>query len=87
MEDKDLFSYANSNDVVDEGEGSFDLNAFSSKSMEQETEKPKKAVSKKKKIFRIILASFLICVIGACTVLGGILLYVSQWLTAQWKKT
>ncbi len=76
MEDKDLFSYANSNDVVDEGEGSFDLNAFSSKSMEQETEKPKKTVSKKKKIFRIILASFLICVIGACTVLGGILLYV-----------
>ena len=76
MEDKDLFSYANSNDVVDEGEGSFDLNAFSSKSMEQETEKPQKAVSKKKKIFRIILASFLICVIGACTVLGGILLYV-----------
>ncbi len=76
MEDKDLFSYANSNDVVDEGEGSFDLNAFSSKSIEQETEIPKKKVSKKKKIFRIILATFLICVIGACTVFGGLLLYV-----------
>lgn len=76
MEDKDLFSYANSNDVVDEGEGSFDLNAFSSKSIEQEAEIPKKKVSKKKKIFRIILATFLICVIGACTVFGGLLLYV-----------
>ncbi|MBO5211725.1 MAG: transglycosylase domain-containing protein [Clostridia bacterium] len=76
MEDKDLFSYANSNDVVDEGEGSFDLNAFSSKSIEQENEAPQKVISKKKKIFRAILASFLICVIGACAVLGGVLLYV-----------
>ncbi len=76
MEDKDLFSYANSNDVVDEGNDSFDLNAFSSKSVEQELEKPKKRMPKGKKIFRIILASFLVCVIGACTVLGGLLLYV-----------
>ncbi len=79
MEDKDLFSYANSNDVVDEGEASFDLNAFSSKSMEEEAEKaeqPKKKVSKAKKVFKIILVCFLVCVIGACTVLGGGLLYV-----------
>ena len=32
----DLFSYANSNDVVDEGEENFDLNAFSSKNIEEE---------------------------------------------------
>lgn len=76
MEDKDLFSYANSNDVVDEGEGTFDLNAFSSKSVEKEEEPPKKVISKKKKILRAVLAGFLICVICACTVLGGALLYV-----------
>ena len=76
MEDKDLFSYANSNDVVDEGEGSFDLNAFSSKSIEQEAEAPKKVVSKKKKVLKAILASFLICVIVACAAVGGVLLYV-----------
>ena len=77
MEDKDLFSYANSNEVVDEVEGTFDLNAFSSKSMEEEAEKaeqPKKKVSKAKKVFKIILVCFLVCVIGACTVLGGGLL-------------
>ena len=59
MEDKDLFSYANSNDVVDEGEGSFDLNAFSSKSIEQEAEAPKKVVSKKKKVLKVVLSLFL----------------------------
>ena len=64
MEDKDLFSYANSNDVVDSGESSFDLNAFSSKSVSKNNAKPpKKKVSKKVRIFRAIIASFLICVI------------------------
>lgn len=76
MEDKDLFSYANSNDVVDEGEANFDLNAFSSKSIEEEAEKPQKKASKKQKILRTVLICFLVCVIGACTVLGGGLLYV-----------
>ena len=47
MDDKDLFSYANSNDVVDEGELSFDLNAFSSKSIEEENANAtKKTLSK-----------------------------------------
>lgn len=75
MEDKDLFSYANSNDVVDEGEANFDLNAFSSKSIE-EAEKPKKEVSKKQKIIKTVLVCFLVCIIGACATLGGMLLYV-----------
>ena len=75
MEDKDLFSYANSNDVVDEGEANFDLNAFSSKSIE-EAEKPKKELSKKQKIIKTVLVCFLVCIIGACATLGGMLLYV-----------
>ena len=77
MDDKDLFSYANSNDVVDEGELSFDLNAFSSKSIEEENANAtKKTLSKKQKIWRSILICFLVCVIAVCSVAGGGLLYV-----------
>lgn len=72
----DLFSYANSNDVVDEGEENFDLNAFSSKSIEEEAKKPKKRMTRKQKIITIILASILVCIIGACLAVGGVLLYV-----------
>ncbi len=76
MEDKDLFSYANSNDVVDEGKAEFDLNAFSSKSMEEGAEKPQKSLSKKQKIWRTVLICFLVCVIGGCAAVGGLLIYV-----------
>ncbi len=77
MEDKDLFSYDNSNnDVVEEGEAEFDLNAFSSKSIEDEAQKPKKVLTKKQKILKTILVCFLVCVITACAGFGGVLLYV-----------
>ena len=69
--EKDLFSYANSNDVVDDGEASFDLNAFSSKSMEEEAQKPKKRMSRKQKIVTIILSSILVCIIGGCMALAS----------------
>ena len=48
MDDKDLFSYDNSNNIVDQGQTSFDLNSFSSKatvskdSAESDKKKPKK---------------------------------------------
>lgn len=75
--EKDLFSYANSNnDVVEEGEASFDLNAFSSKTIEEGAKKPKKRMTRKQKIITIILSSFLVCVIGACMAVGGVLLWV-----------
>jgi hypothetical protein len=74
-DDKDLFSYANSNDIVDDGESNFDLNAFSSKSLEEEANKPQKSLTKKQKVLRTILISFLVCVIIACTGVGSLLLY------------
>ncbi len=76
MEDKDLFSYANSNDVIDEGEADFDLNTFSSKSIEEEIDPPKKNFFTVKNVLKATLALILVCIIGACTVVGGILIYV-----------
>ncbi len=76
MEDKDLFSYANSNDVVDEGKSSFDLNAFSSKSVDGENDMPKKSKSKKRKILKNLMVIFLIGVITACAVFGGAVVYI-----------
>lgn len=77
MEDKDLSSYANSNnEVVEEGNDSFDLNAFSSKNIQEDADNENKKKSKKKKIITIVLASFLLCVILGCMAVGGVLLYV-----------
>jgi penicillin-binding protein 1A len=76
MDDKDLFSYANSNDVVDENKAEFDLNAFSSKNVMDESENSKKTLTKKQKILKNILVCFLVGVIVACSALGGVLLYV-----------
>ena len=37
FDDKDLFSYDNSNNIPENGEVSFDLNSFSSKTIAQKT--------------------------------------------------
>ena len=59
MEDKDLFSYDNSNNIVNDGESSFDLNSFSTKTDEEEqTAKPPK--KRKQKVWQIILTCFLV---------------------------
>ena len=60
MDDKDLFSYDNSNNVVNEGESSFDLNSFSTKAEEQIPYKPKKKKPAKQRILKIVLSCFLI---------------------------
>lgn len=44
MEDKDLFSYDNSNNIVNDGESSFDLNSFSTN--KEEPKPPKKQKTK-----------------------------------------
>lgn len=74
MEDKDLFSYDNSNnnDIVDEGESSFDLNSFSTKTEEEPPQKPKK---RKQKVWQIILTCFLVGLITCSIVVGTFLIY------------
>lgn len=77
MDDKDLFSYDNSNNIVNEGETSFDLNSFSTKASEQQPEeKAKKPKTTKQRVLKIVLTCFLIGVITASVVVGGLLLYV-----------
>ena len=34
FDDNDLFSYDNSNNIIEDGNGSFDLNSFSTKAFE-----------------------------------------------------
>lgn len=74
MEDKDLFSYDNSNNIVNDGESSFDLNSFSTKTDEEEqTAKPPK--KRKQKVWQIILTCFLVGLITCTLVVGAFLFY------------
>ena len=73
MEDKDLFSYDNSNNIVNDGESSFDLNSFSTKNEEQGPPQPPK--KRKQKVWQIILTCFLIGLITCSIVVGSFLVY------------
>ncbi|MBR6532954.1 MAG: PBP1A family penicillin-binding protein [Clostridia bacterium] len=74
MDDRDLFSYDNSNNGLDEGQASFDLNSFSTQTQqtEKETKKPKFT---KQKIIKTVLTCFLIGVITVAIVAGSFLIY------------
>lgn len=72
MEDKDLFSYDNSNNIVNDGESSFDLNSFSTKTEDQPPQKPKK---RKQKVWQIILTCFLVGIITVSIVVASFLVY------------
>lgn len=90
-DDRDIFSYDNSNNEVDEGQASFDLNSFSSipsgdteemdnkskksKKNKSNGRKPKKERNVKRFILQWVLAGFLICIITAALVVGGIFIY------------
>lgn len=74
MEDKDLFSYDNSNNIVNDGESSFDLNSFSTKS-EEEKQPPKKEKNRKQKILQIVLTCFLVGLITCSIVVASFLVY------------
>ena len=77
MDDKDLFSYDNSNNVVDHNASSFDLNSFSSKNRTVE-EKPKKSKKPKKggrRVAKAFLTLFLIGLITVSLVVGCFMFY------------
>ena len=78
-DDKDLFSYDNSGNLVEEGKTSFDLNSFSSKSTTVKEEKgkspKKKDKNKKKPIAKIFLTLFLVGVITVSLVVGCFMFY------------
>ncbi len=80
-DDKDLFSYDNSNNIIEEGKSSFDLNSFSSKSVTGKNESPseksrqKKPKKGKKRVAKIFLTLFLVGVITVSLVVGCFMFY------------
>ena len=80
VDDKDLFSYDNSGNIVEEGKTSFDLNSFSSKSntvkdTNEKVSKNKKPRKKKMGLAKVFLTLFLVGVITVSLVVGCFMFY------------
>ncbi len=85
MDDRDIFSYDNSNNEVEEGQSSFDLDSFSTQAQAEDTKdnknkkdkpkKEKKPRSGKQKVLKTVLTVFLVGVITFAIVMGSFLLY------------
>lgn len=73
----DLFSYQNSNDIVDDSASTFDLNSFSSNNGDdEETPKKEKPIkNKKQRVLKILLTVFLIGVITVSIAVGAFMFY------------
>ncbi len=75
---KDLFSYDNSANIVENGETSFDLNSFSSKAENEfkpKSKKPKSKATTKQKVLKAALTIFLIGLITVSLVVGAFMFY------------
>ena len=75
MDDRDLFSYDNSNNGVDDSQTSFDLNSFSTNVEKTTAETPTPKKPKKQKILKAVLTVFLVGVITVAIVAGSFLVY------------
>ncbi len=78
FDDNDLFSYDNSNNIVENGENSFDLNSFSTKAFEEE-QRAKKAKKRRKRgkqrFLKVLLTLFLVGLITVSLVVGCFMFY------------
>lgn len=82
---KDLFSYDNSSNIIDNSEDSFDLNSFSSKTAiktEQKNKKKKKTRTLKQKILKAVLTVFLVGLITVSLVVGAFMFYAFTMVDA-----
>lgn len=78
MDDRDIFSYDNSNNEINSESQSFDLNSFSTQpqNIESSSKKnSKKPKNTKQKVLKLILTCFLIGVITVAIVAGSFLVY------------
>lgn len=86
FEGEDLYSFDNSSNKLNDGETSFDLNSFSSRSTSNsQNPNPKKVkskASKKQKAIKIILTAFLVCLITGAMVVGAFLFYAFTMVDA-----
>lgn len=80
MDGRDLFSYDNSKKDLDESMESFDLNSFSTAKKRSSNKSRKKPKNTKQKILKWGLTCFLIGMIVAGLVLGGIIGYASWFI-------
>ena len=77
-EDNEIFSYDNSKNMNDVGGSTFDLNSFSYKTANEETERRRRAGKKKERkgtILKIILSVFLVGLITVSLVVGCFMFY------------
>ncbi len=78
FDNNDLFSYDNSNNIVDNGESSFDLNSFSTKAAVEE-QKAKSAKKRRKRgkqrFLKVLLSLFLVGLITVSLVVGCFMFY------------
>ncbi len=78
---KDLYSFDNSSNKIENGETSFDLNSFSSNTVEDiqssspKKEKSKKKRTKKQRALKVLLTVFLVGLITASLVVGAFMFY------------
>lgn len=86
FEGEDLYSFDNSSNKLNDGETSFDLNSFSSRSTSNSKDpnpkKVKSKASKKQKTLKIILTAFLVCLITGAMVVGAFLFYAFTMVDA-----
>ncbi len=76
MDDRDIFSYDNSNNELDDTKSSFDLDSFSTQTQRAVQVKPtKKPKNLKQKLLKTVLTCFLIGVITVAIVAGSFLIY------------
>ena len=86
FEGEDLYSFDNSSNKLNDGETSFDLNSFSSRSTANTSnpglKKVKSKATKKQKTIKIILTAFLVCLITGAMVVGAFLFYAFTMVDA-----
>ena len=84
FEGEDLYSFDNSSNKLNDGETSFDLNSFSSRSASNSSspKKKKSKPAKKQKTLKIILTAFLVCLITGVMVVGAFLFYAFTMVDA-----
>lgn len=86
FEGEDLYSFDNSSNKLNDGETSFDLNSFSSRSTANTSnpglKKVKSKATKKQKTIKIILTAFLVCLITGAMVIGAFLFYAFTMVDA-----
>lgn len=78
FDDRDIFSYDNSQNTIESGNDDFDLNNFSTKTAKKQEENQKKIKNRKngkQKVLKVLLTVFLVGLITVSIVVGAFMFY------------